>query len=111
MSADASSTKDHLAAEVVSRWVEFQTALSDKRKYPLQQFRSLADVTRRYVQATRDDALIHRSVVEAINGLTDFLTAERKHVPQDVLSDAERLECLVFGGYDPHFEGDEPPGL
>jgi hypothetical protein len=50
-------------------------------------------------------------VVEAINGLTGFLTAERKHVPQDVLWNAERLECLVFGGYDPRFEGDEPPGL
>jgi predicted nucleic acid-binding OB-fold protein len=70
---------------VVSRWVEFQTALSDKRKYRLQRFESFADVTRRYVQATRGDALIHRRVVEAINGLTDFPTAERKHAPQDVL--------------------------
>jgi hypothetical protein len=59
LNTDASSRKDHLAAEVVSRWVEFQTALSDKRKYPLQQFQSFADVTRRYVRATRGDALIH----------------------------------------------------
>jgi hypothetical protein len=22
-----------------------------------------------------------------------------------------RLECLLFSGYDPYFEGDEPPGL
>ena len=28
-----------------------------------------------------------------------------------VPSDAERLECLVFSEYDPHCEGDEPPGL
>jgi hypothetical protein len=64
--------------------VEFPTALSDKRKYRLQRFESFADVTRRYVPATRGDALIHRRVVEAIKGLTDFLTAERKHAPQDV---------------------------
>ena len=25
--------------------------------------------------------------------------------------DAKRLECLLFLGYDPHFDGDEPPGL
>ena len=50
-------------------------------------------------------------LVEAINGLTDFLRAERKRVPRDVLWEAERLECLVFSGYDPHFDGDEPPGF
>jgi hypothetical protein len=26
-------------------------------------------------------------------------------------TEADRLECLFFGGFDPHFEGDEPPGL
>jgi hypothetical protein len=36
---------------------------------------------------------------------------ERKRVPGDVLRDAERLEYLLFSGYDPHFERDEPPGL
>ena len=48
---------------------------------------------------------------EAVNGLTDFLEVERKRVPDQVLRDAERLECLLFSGYDPYFEGDEPPGL
>jgi len=28
-----------------------------------------------------------------------------------VVLEAERLECLLFAGYDPQFEGDEPPGL
>ena len=58
---------------------------------------------------TRSDPLIHRSIAGAVNGLVDFLEAERKCVPGDVLRDAERLECLLFSGYDPHFEGDEPP--
>jgi hypothetical protein len=25
--------------------------------------------------------------------------------------EAQRLECLLFIGYDPFFDGDEPPGL
>jgi len=55
--------------------------------------------------------LIHRKVVVAVNGLTDFLQVERTRVPGQVLRDAGRLECLLFSGYDPHFDGDEPPGL
>jgi hypothetical protein len=106
------SEKDRLAAEAMQCWADFQEGLSsDKRKYPLQQFRAFWAVTKRYAALTRSDPLIHRSVAGAVNGLVDFLAAERKCVPGDVLRDAERLECLFFGGYDPHFEGDEPPGL
>src|SRR5262249_34866092 len=61
-------------------------------------------------ELSKGDPLIHRNVANAINGLTDFLELERKRVPRDVLREAERLECLLFGEYDPHFEGDEPPG-
>ena len=67
-------------------------------------------VVRQYAELTKTDVMIHRCVVNAVQG-TDFLTSERKRVPQDVLWQAERLECLLFSGYDPHFEGDEPPGL
>jgi hypothetical protein len=93
-------------------WVDFQEGLfSDKRKYPIQQVKAFWAVTKRYAELTRSDPLIHRSVVEAVNGLTDFLEVERKRAPDHVLRDAERLECLLFSGYDPYFEGDEPPGL
>ena len=103
---------DRLATEAMQCWADFQEGLSsDKRKYPLQQFRAFWAVTKRYAELTRSDPLIHRSVAGAVNGLVDFLEAERKCVPGDVLRDAERLECLLFSGYDPHFEGDEPPGL
>jgi hypothetical protein len=60
---------------------------------------------------TRHDQLIHRDVANAINGLTESLRLERKRVPARILSEADRLECLFFGRFDPHFEGDEPPGL
>jgi hypothetical protein len=107
----STSQKDRLAAEVAERWIDFQTALSDKRKYPLQQFRQFWDAGRTYAELTKRDPLIHRSVVSAVNGLTDFLMVERKRVPEGVIQDAQRLESLVFSGYDSYFEGDEPPGL
>lgn len=105
------SEKDRLASEVGDRWVDFQMALSDKGKYPIGQFKAFWEAGRRYAEMTRHDPLIHRAVVEAVNGLTDFLIAERKRVPGLVLRDADRLESMVFAGYDPHFEGDEPPRL
>jgi hypothetical protein len=60
---------------------------------------------------TAGDALIHRKVAGEISGLADYLGLERKRVPDDVLFEADRLQCLLFSGYDPSFEGDEPPGL
>ena len=107
-----SSEKDRIAAEAMERWVHFQEGLSsDKRKYPIEQFKAFWAVAKRYAELTRSDPLIHRSVAGAVNGLADFLEVERKRVPDLVLRHAERLECLLFSGYDPHFEGDEPPGL
>ena len=47
-------------------------------------------------------------MAEAVNGLTDFLEVERKRVSDQVLRDADRLECLLFSGYDPYFEGMNP---
>jgi hypothetical protein len=41
------SEKDRLAAQVADRWVDFEMALSDKRKYPVQQFRQFWEVGRR----------------------------------------------------------------
>ena len=107
----AHSERDRLAAEVEERWLDFQDALSDKRRYPVAQFRAFWDAGKRYAELTKHDALLHRKVVVAINGLTDFLSVERKRIPAAILPDAERLESLLFAGYDPYFEGDEPPGL
>jgi hypothetical protein len=107
-----SPEKDRLAAEVMGCWADFQEGLSsDKRKYPIQQFRAFWRLANRYAELTRSDALIHRTVAGAVNGLVDFLEVERKSVPGEVLRDAERLECLLFNGYDPHYEGDEPQAL
>ena len=77
----------------------------------MQEFLSFADATRRYIDLTRHDQLVRRDVAETINGLTEFLRQERKRVPGRILFEADRLECLFFGGFDPNFEGDEPPDL
>ena len=107
-----SQEKNRLAAKAMECWADFQDGLSsDKRRYPIQEFKAFWAVAKRYAEMTRSDPLIHRSLAGAVNGLNDFLEVERKRVPDQVLRDAERLELLLFGGYDPHFEGDEPPGL
>jgi hypothetical protein len=107
-----SSEKDRLATMVVDLWCSFQEALAGtKRKYPTQEFILFADATRRYINLTRQDQLVRRDVAEAINGLTEHLRQERKRVPGRILFEADRLESLFFGGFDPSFEEDEPPDL
>jgi hypothetical protein len=103
--------KEALAAIIGERWADFQMALSNKRKYPAQEFKTFAQAVRSYIEQSRDDPLVHRKVVQVVNGLADCLKEERKRIPKEILEEADRLECLMFAGYDPHFEGDEPPTL
>jgi hypothetical protein len=106
------SEKDRLAELVIDQHCALQVALAENRKrYPTREFRPFAAVMRQYVDVTGKDEMLHRNVVRAVNGLVEYLQSERKRVPNEVLIEAERLECLLFLGYDPHFEGDEPPGL
>ena len=104
--------KDRLAAEVAKRWSDFEAALFEsKRMYPLQEFKAFWEAARRYAELTKSDPLIHRSIVEAVHGRTDIVGMGRKRISAQVPWDAQRLARLLFSGYDPHFEGDEPPGL
>ena len=103
--------KNRLAKEVVEQWVSFQLALSNKRKYPAGEFNAFATGVRRYVDVIGLDPLIHREIAKAVNGLVDSLKVERRRVPDAIIYEASRLESQLFSGYDPHFEGDEPPGL
>ena len=106
------SAKDALAAIVEERWVDLQVALSDsQRKHPVEEFRKFAHAVRSYIEESRNDPLIHRNVIQVVNGLTNSLEVGRDGIPNEVLEEAARLESLMFAGYDPRFEGDEPPGL
>ena len=79
------SKQDRLAEEVVELSISFKMALSNKRKYPMAEFKSFVASAKRYVEALGKDPLIHREVVSAISGLREFLQTERKQVPGEVL--------------------------
>jgi hypothetical protein len=105
------SEKDRIARQTAELRVLFDMALSNKRNYPVKEFKAFVQSARRYIEITSGDPMIHRSVVQAVNGLREFLQVERKQIPGDILFEADRLECEFFDGYDPSFAGDEPPGL
>ena len=107
----AKSKKDKLAREVADLRITFDLALSDKRKYPVAEFNAFLESALRYIDITAGDAMVHMSVIQAVNGLREFLQAERKRIPGNILFEADRLECQFFDGYDPSFAGDEPPRL
>jgi hypothetical protein len=95
----SNSEKDDLATVVEVRWLDFRAALTgNKRTYPTQEFRAFVLAARRYIDLKRRDRLVHRAVVTAINGLTEFLRLERKRIPGGILHEADRLECLFFSG-------------
>ena len=107
----AESEKDRIARHTADLRVTFDMALSNKRKYPRGGVQAFVQSARRYIEITAGDPMIHKSVVRAVNGLREFLEVERKRIPGDILFEADRLECQLFAGYDPGFDGDEPPGL
>ena len=107
----AKSEKDQPARQVADLRTAFDVALSDKRKYPVAEFNAFVESVRRYIKITTGDSMVHKSVVQAVNGLREFLQAERKRIPGNILFEGDRLECQFFDGYDPSFDGHEPPGL
>jgi hypothetical protein len=107
----AESEKDRIARQTADLRVTFDIALSNQRKYPVAEFKTFVQSARRYIEITAGDPMIHKSVARAVHGLREFLEVERKRIPGDILFEAERLECQLFAGYAPNFDGDEPPGL
>ncbi len=102
---------DGLAETVEAAWCAFETELTDKSKYPLDLFDRFFAAVKSYAEAMTNHKMIHRKVASRVSGLREFLAIERKRVPGRVLHAADRLETILFSGYDPHFDGDEPPGL
>ena len=102
---------DDLAQSVVSARIELDIALQDRRRRPRREFEQLVLALTAYVNATAEDKMIHRAVAAAVSGLREYLESQGRQVLGDALFDADRLETMLFAGYDPRFEGDEPPGL
>jgi hypothetical protein len=107
----ARSEKEKVAKQVAELRVAFDVALTNRRKYPVREFQAFAQSVRRYIEITVGDPMIHKGVAQAVNGFREFLEVERKRIPGHILFEADRLECQLFAGYDPKFDGDEPPGL
>ena len=102
---------DRLAEDVMNAYVEFETRLYGKGRFPSNHFKAFFDAVVRYADATKDDEMIHKKVASAVSGLTQILELPSSRAPGRAIADADRLECMVFSGYDPYFEGHEPPGL
>jgi hypothetical protein len=94
----AASEKDRIARQTADLRVTFDMALSNKRKYPVAEFKAFVLSARRYIEITSGDPMIHKSVMRAVNGLWEFLELERKRIPGDILFEADRLECQLFAG-------------
>lgn len=109
--SERAEKRQQLAKAVVDARAELDLALHDKRRYPREQFGRFFTAVKAYAEASANHGTIHRSVARCVSGLREFLQVERKRVPGDVLFDADRLETILFEGYDPSFDGDEPPGL
>jgi hypothetical protein len=61
------SIKDRLASQVLELLMDFEMALSErKRKYPAQEFFAFASSARRYIDLTRKDHLVRRDVAVAL---------------------------------------------
>src|SRR6185437_13089213 len=93
--------KDRVAREVADLRISFNSALSNKRKYPVAEFNAFVQGARRYIKITATDPMIHKSVAQAVNGLRELLEVERKRIPGTILFEADRLERQLFAGYDP----------
>ena len=75
------------------------------------EFNAFVQSARRYIKITAGDAMIHKTVAQAVNGRREFLEVERERIPGNILFEADRPQCQLFAGYDPSFDGDEPAGL
>jgi hypothetical protein len=97
--------------EVIDAWTIFQIALTKRGPYPMKELRLLFESVIVYSKAIEDSEFIHKSIAGTFRNFTETLEIERKRVPGDAIALGDRLETILFDGYDPYFDGDEPPGL
>jgi hypothetical protein len=56
----AQSGKDRVAREVADLRITFDSAVSNKRKYPVAEFNAFVQSARRYIKITATDPMIHK---------------------------------------------------
>lgn len=105
-----SSHSDRLAEQAVDSYCAFAETLAGLGPYPQAQFYVFAEADRRYPASIEGSPLVHRNIVRVVNGLREYLAVERKRVQAGPCTRPIAWRQMFFSGYDPHFEGDEPPG-
>jgi hypothetical protein len=84
------------------------SARREPERYPTREFTPFAAVLRQPADATREDETLPRCGQCGQRAGPVFAMRTQEGAGASVLRQAERLECLLFGSYDPHFHGDEP---
>jgi hypothetical protein len=111
MTSMPNTDSDKLAEDVINAYAEFDMHLHEKGPFPMFYFMAFFEAAFRYIESMKNSPMIHRNVASSINGLRDMLQLKSSRAPGKAIRDADRLECMLFSEYDPHFEGDEPLGL
>ena len=105
------NTQKLAETDVIDAWTLFQVALSKRGAYPTKELNLLFDSVVRYSHEMAESEFIHKTIASMFTGFREYLQLERKRVPGSALATADRLETILFDGYDPIFEGDEPADL
>ncbi len=100
-----------LAEDVMNAYAEFETYFHGKGPFPMLYFKAFFETVVRYTESIKNSPMIHRKVASAVNGFREMLELKASYAPGQAISDADRLECMLFSEYDPYFEANEPPGL
>jgi hypothetical protein len=101
-------TLDILAGKVLDARAEFDMQLHGEQAYPLKAFEELWLALNQYAAALGDSRSLNRDVAREISGLREYLELESFRTPGEVLAKADRMEMILFAGYDPYFKGNEP---
>jgi len=101
-------TLDILAGKVLDARAQFDLQLHGGQSYPLKAFEDLWLALKHYADALGDSRSLNRDVAREINGLREYLELESFQTPGEVLAKADRMETILFSGYDPYYDGEEP---
>jgi len=101
---------DALAQRVLEARAELDTGLPESgRRFPVAAIEMLWRAVLEYSAAMKGLKWLHRDVVRELSGLREYLELATFKTAPDVLQTADRIECLLFAGYDPYPEDGDGP--
>ena len=101
-SPDNMDRADILAAACVDAWHLFEAALNaNKRKYPLDEFKKMLATFEEYIEDRHNSSYIHREIASFVTCIHEYVSCERKRVPNFVNMHTQRMSHMLFDDYDP----------